>query len=73
MNMRIWPLPYVEAGDSLKMCLNNPPVTLVGRDSAAGQVWQPNRGDWKSGQDVLAGHLFTPTVPGVSIVVLLYG
>ena len=32
MNMRIWPLPYVEAGDSLKMCLNNPPVTLVGRD-----------------------------------------
>ena len=64
MNMRIWPLPYVEAGDSLKMCLNNPPVTLVGRDSAAGQVWQPNRGDWKSGQDVLAGHLFTPTVPG---------
>ena len=25
MNMRIWPLPYVEAGDSLKMCLNNPP------------------------------------------------
>ena len=46
MNMRIWPLPYVEAGDSLKMCLNNPPVTLVGRDSAAGQVWQPNRGDW---------------------------
>ena len=62
--MRIWPLPYVEAGDSLKMCLNNPPVTLVGRDSAAGQVWQPNRGDWKSGQDVLAGHLFTPTVPG---------
>ena len=29
---RIRAQQFVEAGDSLKMCLNNPPVTLVGRD-----------------------------------------
>lgn len=58
MTMHVWPLPYVEAGDSLEMCLNHKPQLLVGRDSATGAVWQPNRGYWNLDGNILEEHYF---------------
>ncbi|MCM1030414.1 MAG: PKD domain-containing protein [Oscillibacter sp.] len=59
MTMHIWPLPYVEAGEPLEMCLNHEPQLLVGRDSVKGAVWQPNRGQWDLNGNILAEHYFT--------------
>ncbi len=58
MMMHVWPLPYVEAGAPLEMCLNHEPRLLVGRDSAAGSLWQPNRGHWDIDGNVLTEHYF---------------
>lgn len=64
LNMRIWPLPYVEAGESLEMCLNHDPRLLTGLDSAAGESWQVNRGTWKLRGQNLENHYFTATAAG---------
>ena len=73
MNMRIWPLPYVEAGDSLKMCLNNPPVTGGKRfGSGAGMATQQRRLEIGS-RRVGGTFVYSDCSGGFSIVVLLYG
>lgn len=64
MNMHVWPLPFVEAGDPLEMCLNHEPVLLVGKDSVANGNWQSNRGQWTLGADVLEQHYFKAVTPG---------
>lgn len=64
MNMHVWPLPYVEAGDPLEMCLNHEPVLLVGKDSVANGNWQSNRGRWTLGADALEQHYFKAVTPG---------
>lgn len=65
MTMQVWPLPFVEAGDPLQMCLNHDPRLLTGLDSAAGAVWEKNRGYWSSAENaVLENHLFPATHEG---------
>lgn len=64
LNMRVWPLPYVNAGVDPYMCLNNDPLLLVGRDSAVGGIWQENRGDWKYEGNTLENHLFPAVQSG---------
>lgn len=64
MNMHIWPLPHVEAGDSLEMCLNHEPVFLVGKDSIKNGSWQTNSGDWVLGGNILADDYFKAVQPG---------
>lgn len=64
MNMHVWPLPYVDAGDPLEMCLNHEPVLLVGKDSVANGNWQSNRGQWTLGADALEQHYFKAVTPG---------
>lgn len=64
MRMHVWPLPFVEAGDSLEMCLNAEPLALVGKDSVAGSFWQENRGQWKQAGSILREAFFTPEKAG---------
>lgn len=64
MNMHVWPLPFVEAGDPLEMCLNHEPVLLVGKDSVTGSEWHVNRGYWRSGAEQLVNSYFTAHTPG---------
>ena len=64
MKMQVWPLPWVEAGDSLTMCLNQEPLALIGKDSAATEMWQVNRGYWKYGERELADFHFRPDSAG---------
>ena len=74
MNMRIWPLPYVEAGDSLKMCLNNPTGDSGGKrfGSGAGMATQQRRLEIGS-RRVGGTFVYSDCSGGFSIVVLLYG
>lgn len=58
VNMHVWALPYVEAGDIRQMCLNHEPRLLIGKDSVAGSVWQSNRGEWLLDGQVLPEHHF---------------
>ena len=64
INMRVWPLPFVEAGDNPEMCLNDAPLLLVGRDSAVYGHWISNRGHWEHENTVLTGHFFPARGPG---------
>lgn len=65
LTMLVWPLPFVEAGDPLQMCLNHEPRLLVGLDSVAGATWESNRGTWSSAEGVeLENHLYTVTRDG---------
>ena len=64
INMHIWPLPFVEAGDPLEMCLNHEPVLLTGKDSVNHQVWQTNRGHWTMEGAILDQHYFKAVSPG---------
>lgn len=64
MNMHVWSLPFVEAGDPLEMCLNHDPVLLVGKDSAREEVWENNRGRWLLENTPLESHYFKADVSG---------
>lgn len=72
LNMHIWPLPFVEAGDPLEMCLNHEPVLLAGKDSVSHQLWQTNRGHWTLGNTILDQHYFTAINPGVFALLYEY-
>lgn len=57
MNVHIFPLPHVEAGDPLEMCINHDPLPLVNGT--------PLNGYWTLADGtVLAGDLFTPNSAG---------
>lgn len=58
MHMHVWPLPFVEAGLPLEMCLNHEPLLLSGRDSVSGDRWETNRGTWELAGEILPGHSF---------------
>lgn len=55
MKVHLYPLPHVEAGEDLQMCLNHDPLLLEG---------QPAGGHWESGGGVLPEDVYTPVTAG---------
>jgi len=58
LKVYLHPLPHVEAGADLEMCLNDQPYPLIGLDSVLGDGWKENQGYWELSGTPLPGHRF---------------